>query len=620
MSELEKISVLFISIESLINIYKKRDKVELDNLGIIIFGKKTIICQILYKDKEIIGHPYTLKANKKSCVAWRKKIIEYTLEETITKFQLGLSSSSVNSIISRVISFVNWLDKNSLELTDDIKNAVHVFMEYTLFLKAKIRNSALKNSTARRKQSSVHELLNKIYNDKENIIGNSVSFIPRKITILLKSEKSTDEEQKYHYNFYYNMFHQIADFILNDGQFPLKMKLGAKKFWCLPYQKLFFKETDTNYPRIFNKKDGTIKEAEELAKEYNTDIAQDRYKREKFIKKLELSNQYQSKNKLFLASYGLRAFYMLFLTNTGMNDSTAATLKWNSDYEIEKKRHRFRNIKYRAGNKVVEFEIGNSFVKDFDKFIKLRNYLLCQQEFDYLFFIGSDKNASLSSQQKDGTFSSIINRRFIKHVDPDLPLMASRQLRVNKTYQTIKDNGIIAASQIAQTSINTLIHYYQGTSDEMVHNELGNYFNMLNSNLFMDENGEVETAVGRCLDFNNPRQQMLHDSFIGCAHNEGCLFCENYRLHRDQKDINKLFSLEYIINECRYIAKNENHFNSVYGVILQRIQNIIQALMQKSDITREQINHYKADVFENENLHPYWEYKLKTLVAMGVLQ
>ena len=78
--------------------------------------------------------------------------------------------------------------------------------------------------------------------------------------------------------------------------------------------------------------------------------------------------------------------------------------------------------------------------------------------------------------------------------------------------------------------------------------------------------------------------------------------------------------MKYIINECKYIARDEEHFKSVYGVVLNRIDNISQELIQRGYVTKKEMKKYEIDVFENENLHPYWEHKLKTLITIGVLK
>jgi len=616
MSNLEKIPIFFLELESLNKLYINQENVVLDNIGIVINNKRTILCQILYKEKKLARIPYSLKVNKNSLIAYRRVILNYMVENSIKKYQLGLTASSINGINNSIITFIDWINDNNLELNENINHAVHILSEYIVYLKSRIRASTLCNSSACKRQTDVYKMLLDVYNDQDNSLGRSANFIKRDSKRFIKTEKSSQEDQKYHYEFYYNLFYQIVDFILDDKPFPLKIDLLNKEYWCLPSRKMFFKMTDQNYPHAFDIKSGGIKDVKHIMKECNLSYGHANAQRNYLIKKLANDNKYQSNSKLSLAKYGLYAFYILFLTNTGMNDTTAATLKWSDDYEVEQERYRFKNIKYRANNKLVEFEIGNNFVKDFKKYTKLREYLLCDTKSDYLFFMGSGISSSLASIQKDGTFSALINKRFKNILDSELPLIASRQLRVNKTYQTIEKHGVIAASQLAQTSIDTLLKHYQGTSSELVEEEFEKYFSALNNTLFTDKE-EVETTVGWCNNPTNPKQTLLPEILTGCENKEGCLFCENYRLHIDEYDINKLFSLKYVINECRYVAKNEKHFNSIYGGILKRLNNIFGLIKKtKNEIDLELLEN---NVFEKELLHPYWEHKLNTLISMGAL-
>ena len=78
--------------------------------------------------------------------------------------------------------------------------------------------------------------------------------------------------------------------------------------------------------------------------------------------------------------------------------------------------------------------------------------------------------------------------------------------------------------------------------------------------------------------------------------------------------------MKYVINECKYVAKDENHFLSIYGNVLKRIISIEEEIINTSKLSKKDLEEYEKDVFENENLHPYWEYKLNTLINMGVLK
>ncbi len=70
---------------------------------------------------------------------------------------------------------------------------------------------------------------------------------------------------------------------------------------------------------------------------------------------------------MYLGTIAMKAYFMHFLALTGMNDSTAATLRWDDEYNIEKEQYNFRNIKYRAGNKPVEYSIRREFILEFKK-------------------------------------------------------------------------------------------------------------------------------------------------------------------------------------------------------------------------------------------------------------
>ena len=258
--------------------------------------------------------------------------------------------------------------------------------------------------------------------------------------------------------------------------------------------------------------------------------------------------------------------------------------------------------------------------KDFKKFLQLRKYLLNGNSFEYLFFMKNGQNAELSKRQKQGAFSSIINDRFINTVDFNLPRINSKELRVNKTKEVIKNSGIVSASQLAQSSINTIINSYLGESQETTDEQFDKYFSSLNNKIFNCSSSDVETSVGRCKSPNNPEIKIdLKAIDTDCSKSEGCLFCEHYGVHADSVDIQKIYSLKFLINESKYLAKNEAQFNSIYEIILKRIDNILLNIKSLGTKESSDIEFYKKDVFENENLHPYWEHKLNTLIQIGVL-
>lgn len=621
MSKLEKLPIFFITVETLVTQYTNNENMYLNNLGIILDYKK-ILSQVLYTKYEIKSCPYGIMVDKNSFDSKRKIILTYIIEDIIIKRVQkgsGKSNSTINQCLIKIINFLNWANENNLCFLKNIEDATSVFWQYTYYLKDRIRLGTYSQGDAHRNHQEAYTMLHAIFNDTENklLVGNKIITNKRSGTL----SKSSKADQKYHAKFCYNLFHQLTDFLLEKKDYPFKLEMPSGDIWCMPSQRNFVNNNE-NCPDWFDYDTGKILSIEEMLNLKKLKYPNDAKKnKERFLKNIDKHNlNTRSHKRLYLGHRALMAYYLYFLTATQMNDSVAATLLWNNDYKIEKDKQKFKNIKYRARNKPVEFQLQSRMIKDFQKFLTLRDYLLDGNDFEYLFFVRDGVKPKLSTDQKTGHFSSRINRIFIDTIDPKLPRLNSKQLRVNKTNQVIKQDGIIAASQLAQSSINTMINSYQGESQESTDEQFGEYFNLLNQDIFREDENEINTAVGRCKKPDQAESDIaLKGISIDCSKSEGCLFCKHYGLHADDEDIKKIYSLKYVINESRYIAKNEDHFIEVYGIILNRIDNIISQIIKEGRQSKENIDLFQKDVFENENLHPYWEYKLNTLIKMGVL-
>lgn len=447
MSKLEKLPIFFVSIETLVNTYKKDSKIDFKQLGVIT-SKRIILSQILYSNKSITNKPYTLLADKMSYVKQREKIIQFILDEIIIpKFQLGQNLATFYANISYIIQFVNWLDYEKILKIDTIFQAKEIFLNFTQYLKESIRIGTKSQATSHVHHNIVLKLLRFLTDDSENYIGSSIKIIPN--IRINKTARSSKEDQDYHFTFYYNLFNQLSDFLLEKQKYPLKLKLNNNSIWIIPSSYVYITDP-SKAPYSFDFYTGNIKTIEKIKEEYGYRNYEAKECRDGFLNTLDKHNSnFSSEKRMFLGTTALNAFYMIFLSVTGMNDSTAATLPWSDTYETSKEKQKFRNIKYRAGNKIVEFQIQSKFIKDFHKYLKLRSYLLGENRFDYLFFsdYGSKSNI-LSNRIRSGGLSTYINSKMRKNIDQNLPQLSSRILRINKTHQVIKDDGIIAASQL----------------------------------------------------------------------------------------------------------------------------------------------------------------------------
>jgi len=86
----------------------------------------------------------------------------------------------------------------------------------------------------------------------------------------------------------------------------------------------------------------------------------------------------------------------------------------------------------------------------------------------------------------------------------------------------------------------------------------------------------------------------------------GCLFCENYRLHISRDDIRKLLSMMECIYLIRSNARSLEHFESAWGAVIERVDDIFASAIKQRPEAAELIEQIKEEVAEDGELDPYW--------------
>lgn len=588
----------------------------------IKFDERLILSSVLYTSYQIKQNPYSLIVEKNSFDKNRLKIIDYFFMNISQRIQKGNKPITIYKDLQMNIVFIIWLNKNKIPFPRNIYEARDLFQQYTYSLKYGIKNSEFKQKEAHIRHHASIKLLQAIFNDEESFIQAGINLIKNKFEI--SSYETSIKDIKYSLNFYYLLFTQLADFLLEKKDYPFLLKLINQEIWVTPSKFWMNKEKQKNNLMCFNKDNKEIRSENQMIDLYEKKSSKLIYQiRYNFIKSLKLNNRNKrSKERINLAKIALKAYFMHFLAVTGMNDSTASTLEWNDEFEEEKEIQKFRNIKFRANNKTVEFRINKEFIKEFKQYLEIRKFLLNENKSNYLFFIGSEKTTKLCLQQKKGAFSSLINSSMLT-IDKNLPKITSKEIRNFKINQIIKKDGLHSAIKISQSMSNTLQRNYIKESKETADNELNNYFNALNKNIFSLNTKYKEIAVGKCIDPNSPKEankNKIYNFKPDCNQHEGCLFCDNYRINVDKIDVQKLYSLEFLINECKYIAYDKKQFNDIYSPILERISTIIKEMKLIKPEFSKQIESIKVDVYENENLTYYFENKLAMYLEAGYLK
>mgnify|MGYP003618642972 CR=1 FL=1 len=228
MSKLEKLSVFFVTIETLVNMYKQNEEVKFENL-VVITDQRIPICKVYYAENKIIGNPYKLEVNKSKFISWRQKVVQFIVDDMIVRYQKGQTNRTLSAYVQKVFNFIDWIDQNNIDLDDDINTAKYAFLQYTAFLKSKIRDGGYSQGEAHSRHTYAYKLLNTIYQDSENIIGAGIKIIPNKRPN--KVVKSQSEDQKYHYNFLRNILEKTATF-LGYGNWGELLPAESREAYC----------------------------------------------------------------------------------------------------------------------------------------------------------------------------------------------------------------------------------------------------------------------------------------------------------------------------------------------------------------------------------------------------
>lgn len=321
----------------------------------------------------------------------------------------------------------------------------------------------------------------------------------------------------------------------------------------------------------------------------------------------------------------MSAFYLMFMSATGQNEAQALEIPWSEDMpnsvrspSIE--RQGFRQIKYRAGGRIVSFEVGIRFMPQLRRFLQLREFLLMGKHCDFLFFRYRGLNIAQESEVAQAVRPLLRFYRSLRHFGAELPKVQTRGWRAAKQNFVIRStNDPVLSASMAQHSIPTALCSYNN-GDEVTHQkEMGAYLGQMGRVVLTNKAklpGSQQRALGTCMRPAEPAPTApITPIAVDCKRAEGCLFCGHFRVHADERDVRKLLSARQCIRITgQYCASVEEH-DRVMGPILKRIDEVLEQI-RAHDPTLIQPIEFEVDL--DGELDPYWSAKLDTLLALGM--
>lgn len=554
----------------------------------------------------------------------------------------GKCISTIYSKAINVIRFMNWADENNhSQALNDASTARAALSEYNNYLRERVNQNQIKQNGTAHLLSVVlgwlsdfmgrDDLHTGIYLVRVNRSGHEATMPP------------SEEVQSKALSLCKALFNGFAEFVLDQKLYPFRLQmpkyLGWEDDflwvfptlrWCLPQHLIAKRHELGNGFWAYNYTEGRVNTPEEFTEQYLLGmpkyLQKNRAGRATREAKRRISQGNDDPRHFSRVQAGMRAhntFVLLFIAHTGLNWTQVIELPWDDKYSTEvTERQGFRTVKWRAGGRVVSIEIQPIFVAVFKRFLELRSYLLNGASYNRLFFtFGSNRCSPHPKLIGTNLLKSLWETLHI--IDPTLTKVMSRQWRagISDWYLRRKDPATTAtALQNSETSV--LKHYAAG-SPTTAAEEMSAFYKQITEaaikGIVLDKGQPIplgrENTVGACKAFGVPHQLADHVPILpDCKSQEGCFFCDKYRVHADERDTRKLFSCRYCIQQTAHLPGAEAFFTPV----LERIQAIIGEIAKREG-NSVMVDQIRRKVEEDGELDPYWANKLELFINLELV-
>lgn len=359
-----------------------------------------------------------------------------------------------------------------------------------------------------------------------------------------------------------------------------------------------------------------------------------RENRNQAIRKLEERNKDKRHlERERLTSYGLAIGMLLFIAQTGANLDTAQQLQLDSMEVLPSTQgRRFSGTKSRAGNKTVRPEFGVKFEPVFRKILELREWYVQGEECDFVFPL---RNEILQLGPVSNGRLQLI-KKFLQRIFPKMVWITPQQWRkhVSSQYVELSDGDLLLEVEKMGHSLDTAKKNYSRTSFKDASQQISQFFYELREVAVsqtrtveripvqtLDEPVDVKTLpVGACMTTNLQPEKATgfaaQAPSPNCQQFEHCLFCQHYAVHADDEDVRKLLSLKSLLGYVKQKATDLIKWEQQFGVVLHRIDEVINELSYTYENLRDRIFSIQEEV-ESGDLDAYWLNHFELLIDLG---
>lgn len=539
---------------------------------------------------------------------------------------IGKSKNSIKGFLSQFQIFISWCDDCRPEGLDGPSEFIEAVSGYTENLIQRVRWNRLNRNTAATFQQVVMLVGRFLYEDPYMDLFRSVRRIRRSLGAVVKTEVPGDDVAGTAFKAYQEIFAQLSGFVLNHEPFPKKIVIGKDYFWFFPTALPIAGPATVGGKKALGKRyicydyiKGEIRSLKDVARlsesRFPGSIAQSVRRARANIDKA--NEDYFHERRIFAATFAVQSFLMIFSASTGMNLGQMLSIPWEEEYDFSRERLGFRGLKSRAGNKEVTFYLSSGIFPAFNLFLRLRAYLS-----DYLGSKGASPFLFFNVVRGEArAFGSNFSNHFHSRIRSSFGLdmeVSTRMWRAFKADWLLANVPFKTSVLLMQNSPATMLRHYADGSEQKSDKELGKFLSSYKAEIVIsDSKKDAPLSVGHCHSM-NPSPLFNASINPDCRKEEGCLFCDKYRVHLDEKDYRKLVSFRYVLEISRPLAKSDDHFAGSVSAVLKRIDELLGLMASSSDDLKAAAGSIYRDVYECENLSGFWAAKLRLLDDLGV--
>jgi hypothetical protein len=209
----------------------------------------------------------------------------------------------------------------------------------------------------------------------------------------------------------------------------------------------------------------------------------------------------------------------------------------------------------------------------------------------------------------------------LRNIDPGLDPILARQWRKAGMDFLVNKFGVATAAVIGQNSEKTVHQSYADGTHERHLLEMTTFFNAYPEAVRRrNEENEIveESPTGNCTKIGCPTPIDLNLPQPSCR-GEGCIFCKQAVFHPDELGVRKLLSCRYVIRMAGQLAANEEHYKSVIGPIVGRIDFLLERITLHATDGAQIIERVRKQIDDEGQLTPFWQHHLDLYLELGLL-